>query len=189
MLTDEFITVDWSPKNEVAFFNSHSLLKTLRDTYFILADPVGTPTISRKQNKILSHPFVLSKYDAFYLHSLRKLLINANEKDFLDSYDQEQDNFKYKIFLDLKSQNLFVISSTTKFGCDFLAYKGDTNFFHATYLINCYEEEDKISTKTIIQSERTSINSKKQLIFAFYSKAKNQITYTRLGWEQLDKRN
>ena len=59
--------INWDEEAMTGYFNNNTFAEQLRKDFFIIAEPIGTPKTSRRQNKILTKPFVLSKYEVFYL--------------------------------------------------------------------------------------------------------------------------
>ena len=59
--------INWDEKSMTGYFQNYNFAEILRREHNILAEPIGTPKTSRRQNKILTKPFVLSKYEVFYL--------------------------------------------------------------------------------------------------------------------------
>ena len=62
----------------------------MREKYKIVCEPIGTPAISKKQNKLLLGPYMINKYDLFYLYENKYIIINSknveDEKNFLIEY-------------------------------------------------------------------------------------------------------
>lgn len=58
----------WDDMNHMSYFNDLSFVENIRQNYKIVAEPIGTPKTSRRQNKILTKPFVLDKFETFYLY-------------------------------------------------------------------------------------------------------------------------
>jgi len=65
--SSEKVVIIWDVKTKQSVFLNSSYLKTLYETYKIKAEGIGTPFISRKQNKLLGSPFFLTKYETLYL--------------------------------------------------------------------------------------------------------------------------
>ena len=61
------LKVIWDNKTKQSIFYSSYHLRELREKEKIRAEGIGTAKLSRKQNKLLSSPFFLTKYDTFYL--------------------------------------------------------------------------------------------------------------------------
>jgi hypothetical protein len=60
--------LNWDNKSLVAYTDDFNFVEFVRINYKIVAEGTGTPRMSRRQNKILTKPFVLNKYEAFYLY-------------------------------------------------------------------------------------------------------------------------
>lgn len=179
------IEVKYNSNTKQGLITSHYDVSLLKDKFHIIAEPIGTPITSRKQNKILTSPFVISIYDLVYLYSndiisIDELSLNQFEKD----YNEVKKTIKYKVYNDLKKKHHYIISGF-KYGCDFLAYKDDPNFIHSDYLICCVNKKDNISLNSIILNERISVTNRKKLLFAFGTYDDNSINYINLTWMQI----
>ena len=62
------VTIKWDAISNTGYIYDLLFVESLRNNYKIIAEPIGTPKTSRRQNKILTKPFVLSKFETFYLH-------------------------------------------------------------------------------------------------------------------------
>lgn len=182
----EKIQINYNSISKIGTFTSPKHATFFREKFKILAEPIGTPITSRRQNKILIQPFVLFLYDIVYLYDNKAISIDEGTVQFEEIYETTKKEIKYKIYKDLKEKDLYLISGF-KFGCDFLAYKEDPNFIHSDFLICCFEKNDNIDVKNIILNERISITNKKKLIFAFASSEMedNKVEYANLSWVQI----
>jgi len=52
---------------------------------------------------------------------------------------EEDFDLKFEVFRDLSINKKLFVTDGSKFGADFLAYKGDPLIFHSEYLIKCIE--------------------------------------------------
>jgi len=78
-ISKEFIKVIWDNKTKQSVFYDLTFLKDIREKEKIRAEGIGTAILSRKQNKLLSSPFFLTKYDTLYLFEKSreiKIIIN-----------------------------------------------------------------------------------------------------------------
>ena len=179
------IEIRYNSKTRQGLLTSYSDVSQLKEKYKIIAEPIGTPITSRKQNKILTSPFVITLYDIIYLYTKEAISINeASINQFEKEYKELKNTVKYKVFKDLKEKNHYIISGF-KYGCDFLAYKDDPNFIHSDYLICCFNKEARIMLNTIILNERISVTNRKKLLLAFGSNNDDNINYMGLSWMQL----
>ena len=176
----------------MGIINDYKLVEDIRNKYKIICDPIGTPAISRRQNKLLVGPYMINQYDLFYLYENKYILIDSdnleNEKNFLIEYENNKYSLLYLVYKDLHSKGYYILPGN-KYGVDFLGYKDDPNFVHSTYLISCKNIDEDINTKDIINNERISVGTKKILIYAFVDENKNEndvkINYINLSWAQI----
>ena len=167
------IKIKWNIKIKMGIINDYKLVEEIRNKYKIICDPIGTPAISRRQNKLLIGPYMINKYDLFYLY---------------------ENNILYLVYKDLHNKGYYILPGN-KYGVDFLGYKDDPNFVHSTYLISCKNNDDNINTKDVINNERISVGTRKILIYAFVDKKENKnkdednndikINYINLSWTQI----
>ena len=61
------IKIKWDEISLTGYTSNYKLTELLRKKYKIVAEGPGTLRTSRRQNKIKSEPFVLSKFEVFYL--------------------------------------------------------------------------------------------------------------------------
>lgn len=62
------IKVDWNILSQYAMFTNYNDALLLREKNRIIAEAIGTPFTSRRQNKILTKPFIITQFDTFYLY-------------------------------------------------------------------------------------------------------------------------
>lgn len=62
------VSVKWDPCTEFSITTDVDFVFSIRRTNSILTEPIGTPRISRRQNKVLVKPFLINKYDTCYLY-------------------------------------------------------------------------------------------------------------------------
>ena len=186
------IKIKWNKKIKMGIINDYKLVEDIRNKYKIICNPIGTPAISRRQNKLLVGPYMINQYDLFYLYENKYILIDSdnleNEKNFLIEYENNKYSLLYLVYKDLHSKGYYILPGN-KYGVDFLGYKDDPNFVHSTYLISCKNIDEDINTKDIINNERISVGTKKILIYAFVDENKNEndvkINYINLSWAQI----
>ena len=186
------IKIKWNKKIKMGIINDYKLVEDIRNKYKIICDAIGTPAISRRQNKLLVGPYMINQYDLFYLYENKYILIDSDnledEKNFLLEYENNKNSLLYLVYKDLHSKGYYILPGN-KYGVDFLGYKDDPNFVHSTYLISCKNIDEYINTKDIINNERISVGTKKILIYAFVDKNKNEndakINYINLSWAQI----
>ena len=189
-----FIKIKWNSKIKMGIINDYKLVEEIRNNYKIICDPIGTPVISKMQNKLLIGPYMINKYDLFFLYENKYIIIDSDniqdEKNFILEYEQNKNNLLYLVYKDLHNKGYFILPGN-KYGVDFLGYKDDPNFVHSTYLISCKNAEENIDVKDIINNERISVGTRKVLIYAFIEKNKSEdnndikINYLNLSWTQI----
>jgi tRNA-intron lyase len=182
---EEQYNILWNNNDEIGILNSYDKVKKLRDEHKIICKPFGTSITSRRQNKTLVNPFIISKYDLIYLYN--KKLVNFENidlKGFYLLYDEREKDIKYLIYNDLKNKGYYIIPGNN-YGVDFLVYKDDPNFVHSQFLVNCYEKNENINIKEIISNERIGWNTKKKLLYGFVEIENKQIDYIDLSWFQI----
>ena len=185
------IKIKWSSKNKMGIVNDYKIVEEMRKKYKIICEPIGTPAISSKQNKLLIGPYMLNKYDLFYLYENKFIIIDSEnieeEKNFLIEYENKKNNILYLVYKDLHQKEYFIIPGK-KYGVDFLVYKEDPNFVHSTYLISCKKIKENIEVKDVINNERVSFGTLKVLLYAFVDDEKKddiKINYINLSWTQI----
>ena len=185
------IKIKWNSKNKMGIINDYKIVEDMRKKYKIICEPIGTPAISSKQNKLLIGPYMLNKYDLFYLYGNKYILIDSEnieeEKNFLIEYENNKNNILYLVYKDLHQKEYYVIPGK-KYGVDFLVYKEDPNFVHSTYLISCKKIKENIDVKDVINNERVSFGTLKVLLYAFVDDEKKddiKINYINLSWTQI----
>ena len=185
------IKIKWNSKNKMGIINDYKIVEDMRKKYKIICEPIGTPAISSKQNKLLIGPYMLNKYDLFYLYENKFIIIDSEnieeEKNFLIEYENNKNNILYLVYKDLHQKEYFIIPGK-KYGVDFLVYKEDPNFVHSTYLISCKKIKENIDVKDVINNERVSFGTLKVLLYAFVDDEKNddiKINYINLSWTQI----
>ena len=191
------IKIKWSSKNKMGIVNDYKIVEEMRKKYKIICEPIGTPAISSKQNKLLIGPYMLNKYDLFYLYENKYILIDSegidDEKNFLVEYEKNKNDLLFLVYKDLHSKGYFILPGS-KYGVDFLGYKDDPNFVHSTYLISCKKIDENIDVKDVINNERISTGTRKILIYAFVDENKSEkdeknndykINYINLSWIQI----
>ena len=146
------IKIKWNSKNKMGIINDYKIVEDMRKKYKIICEPIGTPAISSKQNKLLIGPYMLNKYDLFYLYENKYIIIDSEnieeEKNFLIEYENNKNNILYLVYKDLHQKEYYVIPGK-KYGVDFLVYKEDPNFVHSTYLISCKKIKENIDVKDV----------------------------------------
>ena len=193
--TFTLIEIKWNSKSKMGIIHDYKLVEQMREKYKIICEPIGTPTISRSQNHLLIGPYMLNKYDLFFLYENKYIIINSenieDEKNFLIEYENNKDNILYLVYKDLHQKDYFILPGK-KYGVDFLAYKGDPNFCHSNYLISCKNINDNIDVKDIINNERVSLATLKTLLYAFVdnkNKDDIKINYMNISWTQIKNEN
>ena len=190
--TFTLIKIKWNNKIKMGIIKDYKLVEEIRNNYKIICEPIGTPAISKRQNKLLIGPYMINKYDLFFLYENKFILIDSDkvedEKNFLLEYEQNKNNLLYLVYKDLHNKGYFILPGN-KYGVDFLGYKDDPNFVHSTYLISCKKADENIDVKDIINNEKISVGTKKVLIYAFVDKDKDnsdaKINYINLSWTQI----
>jgi hypothetical protein len=59
--------VEWDKMGLCGIINDYQIVEKLRKEYKILAEGIGTLQKNSKQNKLLTKPFLLNKYEVMYL--------------------------------------------------------------------------------------------------------------------------
>ncbi len=192
-MEDNFVMIDikWNSKNKMGIINDYALVEEMREKYKIVCEPIGTPAISKKQNKLLIGPYMINKYDLFYLYENKYIIINSknveDEKNFLIEYENNKNSIYYIVYKDLHQKDYFVLPGK-KYGVDFLGYKDDPNFVHSNYLISCKKINENIDVKDVVNNERVSLATLKGLIYAFVDNEKEddtKINYINISWTQI----
>ena len=66
--TFTLIEIKWNSKSKMGIIHDYKLVEQMREKNKIICEPIGTPTISRSQNHLLIGPYMLNKYDLFFLY-------------------------------------------------------------------------------------------------------------------------
>jgi hypothetical protein len=61
------IKIKWDNFGKCGIINDYKINEQLRKEYNIIGEGTGTLKSSRKQNKVLTAPFLISKYDTAFL--------------------------------------------------------------------------------------------------------------------------
>jgi tRNA splicing endonuclease len=131
-LTELKIQIYWDNKSLNSFTDDYQVVEILRNDYKVIAEAIGTPRTARRQNKLLTQPFLLNRYDSFYLYEKGKFLLikeiitykKLDHYQLALSYFESMKNDKeYKIFKHFKDKGFFVTPGL-KFGSNFLLYRG-----------------------------------------------------------------
>ena len=184
------IKIKWNKKSKMGIINNYKLVEDLRNNYKIICEAIGTPAISRRQNKLLIGPYMVNKYDLFFLYENKYIIIDSedveDEKNFQIEYDKSKDDILFLVYKDLHNKGYYILPGG-KYGVDFLGYKDDPNFVHSTYLITCKKADEDIELKDVINNERVSVGTKKTLLYAFVQKNNSdiKINYINMSWTQL----
>ncbi len=195
------IKIKWNSKIKMGIIKDYKLVEEMRKKYKIICEPIGTPAISKRQNKLLIGPYMINKYDLFFLYENKYIIIDSDniedEKNFLIEYEEKKNNVLFLVYKDLHNKGYYILPGS-KYGVDFLGYKDDPNFVHSTYLISCKKIDENIDVKDVINNERISVGTRKILIYAFIDdnkKEKNdekdndindiKINYINLSWKQI----
>jgi hypothetical protein len=64
---DTKIEIKWNNIGKCGITNDYKIIEQLRKEYNIIGEGTGTLKSSRKQNKVLTAPFLISKYDIAFL--------------------------------------------------------------------------------------------------------------------------
>jgi hypothetical protein len=69
-MESELITkfkINWDKKSYTGYSDNYKFIEYIRSFHKIIAEGIGTPKSSRRQNKILLKPFLLNKFEITYL--------------------------------------------------------------------------------------------------------------------------
>jgi hypothetical protein len=61
------ISIYWDNQSLTSYSENYKFTEYIRNKYNIIAEAIGTPKTARKQNKTLTKPFILNKFETFYL--------------------------------------------------------------------------------------------------------------------------
>jgi hypothetical protein len=57
----------WDKNSMTSYSNDYKFVEIIRKKFNIIAEAIGTPKTARKQNKTLTNPFILNKFETFFL--------------------------------------------------------------------------------------------------------------------------
>jgi hypothetical protein len=58
----------WDNVTLNSYTSDYEIVENIRKKFKIIAEGIGTPKTSRRQNKILTKPFIFSKFETVYLY-------------------------------------------------------------------------------------------------------------------------
>jgi len=117
--------------------------------------------------------------DSPFPQFLKRVEVNPDD---LKSADPQQE-FKYLVFRDLWKKGYF-LTRGDNFSCDFLAYQYDPMVCHSTYMVVCKSgEHPSLSSLEMSVKGRLSTQVNKELLLAYQSKNREDISYMHLDWE------
>ncbi len=64
---EKIFSLRWDNNSLTSYSDDYNFVEYIRDKFKIIAEAIGTPKIARKQNKTLIKPFILNKFETFYL--------------------------------------------------------------------------------------------------------------------------
>ena len=92
--TFTIIEIKWNSKCKMGIINDYKLVEQMREKYKIICEAIGSPAISKHQNHLLIGPYMLHKYDLFFLYENKYIIINSknieDEKNFLIEYENNK---------------------------------------------------------------------------------------------------
>ena len=94
------------------------------------------------------------------------------------------EKLKYAVYKDLWEKELF-ITSGSKFGGDFLVYRGDPILFHATYIVKCVKKVEEVDSCDLMTLSRLANATKKTLVLASFKDDKLHYTSFQLVEDKL----
>jgi hypothetical protein len=59
--------INWDKKSQTGYSEDYKFIDYIRNHHKIIAEGIGTPKSSRRQNKIFLKPFLLNKFEIAYL--------------------------------------------------------------------------------------------------------------------------
>ena len=62
----------WDQRSLCGITNNYDFVENIRKCFHILPEATGTAPISKRQNKVLTRPFMISNYDTFFLYENSK---------------------------------------------------------------------------------------------------------------------
>lgn len=86
---------------------------------------------------------------------------------------------KCKVFCDLWEKGYY-ITGGSKFGGDYLVYKGDPLLYHALFIVKCMDVDKEILPREIVTFGRLGNSVKKKSVFASY--VENVVSYISVSW-------
>ena len=72
------IKIKWNSKIKMGIISDYKLVEEIRNNYKIVCEPIGTPAISKMQNKLLIGPYMINKYDLFFLYENKYIIIDSD---------------------------------------------------------------------------------------------------------------
>ena len=60
--------VEWDKESKFGIINDYEIVDLFRKEYKIIAEGIGTLKKNSKQNKLLTKPFIINKYEVMYLN-------------------------------------------------------------------------------------------------------------------------
>ena len=90
------------------------------------------------------------------------------------------DECKYQVLRELWLKGYY-ITPGHKFSCDFLAYEGDPELYHAKYMVVCTESEET-SEMEIEMKGRLSVQVNKELLVAHFYSENKKVNFRLVSW-------
>ncbi len=69
-ITEKQFCLFWDNQSLSSYTDDYFFTEYIRKKFMIIAEAIGTPKHSRKQNKTLTKPFIINKIETFYLHEM-----------------------------------------------------------------------------------------------------------------------
>jgi tRNA-intron endonuclease len=169
-------------ENRIIVWNIQDAKKLFNNGYY--GKPIGIPKPNPEEINV---PLVLDLIEGCYLQEKSKIKIYKNKKkvsveDVIKICRKEYHNFdkKYTVYKDFREKD-YVVNPGIKFGCDFAVYQNGPGIDHAPYLIQVYNQNDSISSTSVVLAGRLSSSVKKKFILAIPG-GKTQVDYLALDW-------
>jgi len=168
-------------ENRIIIWNIQDSQKLFTNGYY--GKPIGIPKPNPDKIDV---PLILDLIEGYYLQERNKIKIYKNKKkvsseELIKICQKEYHNFdkKYTVYKDFREKG-YVVNPGIKFGCDFAVYQMGPGIDHAPYLVQVYNNNDMISSTSVVLAGRLSSSVKKKFILAIPTKTK--IDYLALDW-------
>lgn len=143
---------------------------------------------SKGFGKRIEKLFILNNYEVLYLLEKNKIevfSIKGKELNFEEIIKKTKTDFKKYIVYKNLVFNGYKVATAIKFGADFRVYEKDkTKKEHSKYLVNVFDEKDKLKISQLSAKCRIAHTTKKNYLIAIVD-TDYDVVYFDTSWKKL----